>query len=211
MERNGGPEKPTRPLPSPWGYGDRKVRNIASPPLKTSRQESRRRSDTPTSRPKTPSPPTPIPCFPIEHIAQSLTAQGTAESLRRELRRDDEHLVETRPPAHPHRKILGNCGWALALALGWTRFRLDRGNRAFGQNNQRNPPPIPLTLLAAMNLTLIAATPRATRLTTTPAPCRQPARLTAIATLWLGGLKILFAPFEQAVPTTQWPRRCCSL
>ena len=116
-----------------------------------------------------------------------------------------EQLVATRPLAHPHRKFFGNCGWALALALGRRWFRYDGNDRAFRQNNQRNPPPIPLALLPATRLPLIAATPRTTRLTTTPPPGCLPARFAAIATLRMSRTVGTLAPFEQAAPTTALP------
>jgi hypothetical protein len=152
------------------------------------------------SRSKLPAPTTPISRFPIEHVAQSSTAQATTEALCRIVRTDHEHFIAAGPLAHPNRKILGICCWALALARRGSCFDWLCG--FFGQHHQRNPSPIPLTLLAAANLPLLFGPPDATRLATPPAPGRHPACFAAIAALrmtWPVGSP---APFEQAVPAT---------
>ena len=156
---------------------------------------------------KLPAPTTPIPRFAVQHIAQSSTAQATTEALGRIVRTDHEHLIAAGPLAHPNRKIFGICCWALALARRGTCFDWLCG--FFGQHHQRNPSPIPLTLLAAADLPLLFGPPDATRLATPPAPGRQPACFAAIAALRMTGPIDLLAPFQQTTPATN--RRCWDL
>lgn len=147
-------------------------------------------------------PPTPITRFPIEHVTQSSTAQATTETLGRIVRTDHEHLIAAGSLAHPNRKIFGICCWALALARRGKCFGFDLRNRTFRQHHQRNPPPIPPTLLAATDLPLRRGPPGATRLATPPAPCRYPACFAAIAALRMTRPIKLLAPFKQAAPAT---------
>jgi hypothetical protein len=159
--------------------------------------------------------PTPIPRLPIEDIPQRSATQPTTETLRRALRADDEHLVATRPLAHPQRKILGNFALALALALRGRWFsrwlRWNGGNLAIAQHYQRNPPTISLTLLATKNLATLAGTPGAARPTPPPTLCGHSAWLTAIAAQRMNGPIELLAPLEQAMTTTKMRCRGTSL
>jgi hypothetical protein len=90
-----------------------------------------------------------IPCFAIEHVAQSLTAQGTTEPLRDARRSSDEHLIATGTLATKNREIVGNCRWALALAR---HGRCSHRDRRLGEHHQGNPSPIPPALFPPANL-----------------------------------------------------------
>lgn len=151
------------------------------------------------SRSKSLAPPLSIPRFPIEHVAQSLTAQGTTETLRSACRPGEEHFVATGTLATKNREIVGNCRWALALARLDGRF--SHPDRRLGEHHQGNPPPIPPALFPPANLPCFARPPAAHRLTTPPPPRGLATGVTAVTTLGMSWPVELLAPFEQATPT----------
>ena len=194
-----GPENRPSVAFSAWGCGNRSVSDWASPSGKTSRPDSGRWSSVSAARSKSLASPPSIPRFAIEHVAQSLTAQGTTEPLHGARRPGEEHLVATGTLAAKNREIVGNCRWALALArLHGRRFHRDRW---LGKHHQGNPPPIPPALFPPANLPRFARPPAAHGLPPPPSPRGLAAGITAVTTLGMSRPVELLAPFEQATPT----------